>query len=43
MSDLTAFDPKPGEPEVLIPRSVPGIIHRRFELQDDKDKRLGDL
>lgn len=40
VKDSTVFDPKPGEPEVLTPRSVPGIIHRKFELQDDKGNDL---
>lgn len=32
VQDETVLEPKPGEPGVLIPRSIPGIVKRRFDL-----------
>ncbi|VXD25271.1 LamG-like jellyroll fold domain-containing protein [Planktothrix paucivesiculata] len=40
VKDSTVFDPKPGEPSVLLPRRIPGIIRRSLELNDDKGKIL---
>ncbi|MCF2149779.1 RICIN domain-containing protein [Desmonostoc muscorum LEGE 12446] len=40
VKDSTVFDPKPGELGVLVPRKVPGIIRRSFDLKDDKGNSL---
>ncbi|WP_107669160.1 LamG-like jellyroll fold domain-containing protein [Cyanothece sp. BG0011] len=34
IQDETVLEPKPGEPETLIPRSIPGIIQRSINLEN---------
>jgi len=36
VKDQTVLEPKPGEPETLMPRNIPGIIQRRFDLDGFK-------
>jgi len=43
VKDYTTFDPKPGEPSVLVSRSIPGITRRSFELFEVKDKQKNSL
>ena len=40
VKDATVFDPKPGEPSVLVARSIPGIIRRSFELENEQGRSL---
>ncbi len=40
IKDDTVFEPKPGEPSILIPRSIPGIIHRTLDLRNSEDLPL---
>ena len=40
VKDYTVFDPKPGEPEFLIPRQIPGIIRRSLDLKDKNGEVL---